>query len=74
MLGIGPGGEKLEHLLGRLSRKTALPAPRQDAVEWAQEALATLERGQGKTVGDPKIEERTGRQPRRFPPAASSRT
>lgn len=58
VLGIGPGGEQLEHLLGRLSRKTALPAPWQAAVEWAQEALATLERGQGKSGLDPKIEER----------------
>lgn len=59
VLGCGPGGETLEHLLGRLSRKTVLPLPWQDAADWAQEALATLERGQGRPgPADARIEER----------------
>ena len=53
LLGIGPGGEKLEHLLDRLAKKTVEPAPWQNAAAWAQSALESIERGQGKKPLDP---------------------
>jgi len=48
ILGIGPGGEPLEHLLDRLASKTIEPPPWQNAATWAQSALDSIERGQGK--------------------------
>jgi hypothetical protein len=53
LLGVGPGGEKLEHLMERLAKKTVEPAPWQNAAAWAQTALDTIEQGQGRGGGDP---------------------
>lgn len=59
LLGVGPGGEKLEHLMERLAKKTVEPAPWQGAAAWAQEALESIERGQGRGGGDPvQLDER----------------
>lgn len=55
VLGIGPGGEKLEHLLDRLAKKTVEPPPWQGAAAWAQNALDSIERGQGKKGLDPAV-------------------
>lgn len=58
VLGVGPGGEKLEHLMDRLSRKTVEPAPWQGAADWAQAALETLERGQSEAEAGGQLDAR----------------
>lgn len=52
ILGVGPGGEQLERLMDRLARKTVEPLPWQGAASWAQSALDSIERGQGRKAPD----------------------
>jgi hypothetical protein len=49
ILGKGPDGESLEHLVDRLGHKRGWEKPWQAAASWAEGALATVERGVGRS-------------------------